>query len=242
MYDPYEHIEPYLKKTLNEEELLRFEEYLSKDPGLQTAISNFPHAQKLAQSLIEIETRNQLQMLRKSSDGSPIKWYILLALLLLSILTSIWYMKEKNKMDEPESPDQMFAALYEAPATQNSRSASELNNIVDSAIYYFDSQLDQNSYHLFSRILSTDSLHVQANRYLGHLELKKKNYKEAYDYFQRVYSINEEPFASEALYLLSVIAFFENDLENARSFFIQLKSRSYFPGQNKMELMEKLLK
>lgn len=68
--DYFDLIEDYLGKKLSTNDLASFEKELTQNDALASAVRNFPLAQQISESLIEIEARDTLLGLHSQSEGS----------------------------------------------------------------------------------------------------------------------------------------------------------------------------
>lgn len=145
----YEQIEAYLDGTLSPKELHDFEEALKADQALQETVNEFKFAKNISKTFIELETRQHLNALK--TKKVKFNWMLRIAAGLILGFVCIYYLYPKPTSSK-SNPDQIFASLYEKPASTAYRSETVLKNNMDSAIYQFDlsGNLDQ-SQHDFSK-------------------------------------------------------------------------------------------
>lgn len=238
MKSNYDNIEAYLNGSLSQEELLEFESALKTDASLSDALNQFKLAKELSKTLIEFETRNHLQQLKNKNHS--FNWiYRIAAVLLLGFICFYFLYPILNppKLDS----DQLFASLYEKPASLTYRSETELTNKLDSAIYQFDSgNLDQ-SQNIFTDIQFVDSLNLLALKYLAHIQLQKRNYPEAQLLLIKLNEFNQEPYKTEALYYLCMLDLINQNSSAAKIKFNQFKNSSLL-SKIKIEILENYLK
>lgn len=228
----YEQIEAYLDGTLTPKELHDFEEALKVDQALQESVNEFKFAKNLSKSFIELETRQHLNAIK--NKNVTYNWVLRIAAGLILGFVCIYYLYPKPTSSK-SNPDQIFASLYEKPASIAYRSETELKNNMDSAIYLFDlGNLDQ-SQHYFSNIHKSDTTNILALKYLAHIHLQKKNYTEAKIALDKLSTSNQEPFKTEALYYLCMLDLMNNNITDAKIKFEKVKN-------NKLMSVEKIEK
>ncbi len=234
----YEQIEAYLDGTLSPKELHDFEEALKSDQGLNESVNEFKLAKKISKTFIELETRQHLNALK--TKKVKFNWMLRIAAGLILGFVCIYYLYPKSTYSK-SNPDQIFASLYEKPASTAYRSETVLKNNMDSAIYQFDlGNLDQ-SQHYFSNIRLSDTTNELALKYLAHIQLQKKNYNEAKIALEKLSISNKEAFKTEALYYLCMLDLMNNNISDAKLKFEQIKNNSLI-ARNKITAIEYYLK
>ncbi|MGB4968804.1 MAG: hypothetical protein WBO31_04675 [Saprospiraceae bacterium] len=233
----YDQIEDYLNDKLSSEEKIAFESSLESDLELRAAVTNFSNAKKLAKTFIEFETRQQLNSLK--NNNSNLKWIFSVAATLIIGVLSIYFLYPELLSKSIDS-NQVYATLYEKPATQSQRSESALNTALDSAIYAFDQGNLQISQKQFSLILEKDSSNLIAKRYIAHIHLQIGNYELAASLLNTLYVDAQDPYKTEALYYLCMLDLMNHKLNEAKSKFELLKNNSLV-SSNKIKSIAKFL-
>ncbi len=216
MRDPFKYIEAYLDNQLSDEDRILFEEELKSQAQLQEVLQQTIIAKELSKSLIELETRKQLAYIKNESKFKL--WAIGIAAGLVICILGYWILKYQESADDSSLPDsdQVFAALYERPAESTFRKEFHLSNALDSGIYYFDKNELENAYPLFMRALQTDSLNLKVWRYVSHTFMLQKKYIEASELLLDLYQSSQEPYATEALYHLTIIDLLNHNINEAK--------------------------
>ena len=137
MNDFYDHIEDYISGRLSSQDKTEFEAAMQSDPDLSEAVQNFHLAKKLSASLIEDETRQVLNSIKSKPKGNQQKFYLIAASILVLVI-AFYFVVLKEKDPVVYDDKQIFAQLYESPASVASRNESELLTALDTAIQYFD--------------------------------------------------------------------------------------------------------
>lgn len=239
MKDYFNHIESYLKGQLSPEDQLAFEREMKLDESLSRAVENFPDAHHLAQHFIELETRKQLKVLKRQAIFRRILlWLVAVGVL---VVLAFWILKNYPVEENINStPDQIFASLYEPPASVFVRNEFELRSPADSAIYFFEQQKFQTSLDILLPLYQKDNSDVLILRYLSHSYLATQQWDPASRYLTKLYQTGNDPYASEALYHLLMIDLLHQRMEDARSKFVQIRNSSLI-SPSKLELLEKIL-
>ena len=113
-------------------------------------------------------------------------WLWLIVVLSVLALVSFYLIEQNNK----NKKHQELLAEYEFPPNRGTRSLDIATNKLDSAIHYFDLRRMAESEALFLEILEKDSMHQDANRYMGHITFLKGEYDESVGYFETLKNLN----------------------------------------------------
>jgi len=88
--------------------------------------------------------------------------------------------------ERKEGEKEELLASYEYPPNRGTRSLDISTTKLDSAIHYFDLRRMAESEALFLEILKIDSLHQDANRYMGHISFLKGEYDESLFFLKNI--------------------------------------------------------
>ena len=125
---------------------------------------------------------------KKNKFGST-KLLIWLIPLLIIWTLGAWY--ANSKLQETRKHERMMAE-YQYPPNRGTRSLEVASTKLDSAIHYFDLRRMAESEKLFLEILEQDSLHQDANRYMGHISfLKERDYSVSFSYLNKIRNLNK---------------------------------------------------
>lgn len=239
MKDYFEQIDSYLIGQLSLEDQVDFEREMGQSESLRKAVENYPYAQKFAQQFIELETRHQLKVIKRKSILKRIFLGSIAAGILL--LFTFWILKKYLAEGNLKStPDQIFASLYEPPATTFVRNDIELSSPVDSAIYFFEQQKFQASLDILLPLYLKDSSDLLTLRYLSHNYLASRLWEQARQSLTKIFLLRKDPYSTEALYHLVMLDLIEQRKVDARSKFQRLKNNPLISA-TKRELLEKML-
>jgi tetratricopeptide (TPR) repeat protein len=240
MNNYYNHIEDYLSGLLNATDRAEFENQMKSDLSLAEAVKDFELAKKIAASLIEDETRQQLSKLKK--QYRPNKFLKVIAVISALMLIGLIYYYTNNKKAEPVMEEtQIFASLYEPPASQASRSDVELATTKDSAIFFFDKGDLNASLELFKLIEKHDTSDPTTIKYLGHIYLKQSEFKQSERYFNKLHESGSLIQQHEAEYNLIIINLIAKNYSEAKKYYYSLKPH-HIVSESKMEMIGRYLK
>ncbi len=118
----------------------------------------------------------------------------------LGVLTLVsFYLIEQYNKDRKH---QELLASYEYPPNRGTRSLDIATTKLDSAIHYFDLRRMAESEALFLEILEMDSLHQDANRYMGHIKFLEGEYEKSLFFLK---NITLDSFDASLLVLLKTV-------------------------------------
>ncbi len=230
-------LEDYLAGKLNPEENQKLESALETDAELSQELIDLQTAKLMSKRFIEFETRQQLKQLNKA--GHLVPWIFRIAALLLVCLGGIYLFKYFTKTPELNS-QQVFASLYERPASASIRSESEQRDLLDTAIYHFDhSDLSQSKSELL-QYLSITPGDEKAKRYLAHIYMQTAEYNLAEGVLMDLSSTVSYSFQVEAHYHLCMLYLMKSDRVKALSYYEKIKDNKLIP-ENKLKKLEDLL-
>jgi tetratricopeptide (TPR) repeat protein len=239
MKDYFEYIEEYVSGRLNLEDKMEFEAAMQHDVDLIEAVNNFQLAKNLSASLIEDETRQILKGI-KSKPGWNKLTTILISILIISGLMTFYFLFVKQKDQVPYDENQIFAQLYETPASLASRNEVKEVNALNTAIHYFDKGDLKTSYPIFASLSKSDSTNLRIKRYLAHIYLRESDYAQAENIFKQLLESGNPEQIAEAEYNLIIIYLIQKKKREATMLFNSLKSKDIISA-NKMKMIKSYL-
>ncbi len=171
----------YLAGELGGDQLLSFEQRLSEEVDFREDFELYKEMEGFVEE--RVKKMDALEVLRgvSSEQKSRIKnprnnvivsnkllWFLIIPSLVGMFVA--WL--ASSKMQEIKNRE-LIMAEYKYPPNKGTRSLEVAGTKLDSAIHYFDLRRMAKSEQLFLEILAIDSLHQDANRYMGHISFLK---------------------------------------------------------------------
>jgi tetratricopeptide (TPR) repeat protein len=177
MMDYFDLIDDYKNGLLSNEQLVAFENEMSKDPKLLHAVENYALIKNISAGLIEDEVRQEISKLQshqiqKNNSYGKLKWIYAIAGILIVLIALYFIVVKYNENSQSE----VIAMLYQGPDPENSRGTEEDLNKIDSAINYYKLNDYDKALKLFSQKISNDSIAKIADCYKAHIYFEKEDY------------------------------------------------------------------
>ncbi len=190
--------EKYLQDTLKEEARAAFQKRLAEDADFRREFELYQEMEGFVGERVEkgkaLDVLREVGRERKEGEkeqklNKPQRrnWLWLIAVLSVLALVSFYLIEQNNK----NRKHQELLASYEYPPNRGTRSLDISTTKLDSAIHYFDLRRMAESEVLFLEILKIDSLHQDANRYMGHISFLKGEYRKSKDLLAKLRNIKK---------------------------------------------------
>ena len=178
--------EKYLQDSLKEEARAAFEKRLAENVDFRREFELYQEMEGFVGERVEkgkaLDVLREVGRERKGGEAEQKlnkpqrrNWLWLLVVLGVLALVSFYLIEQYNK----NRKHQELLAGYEFPPNRGTRSLDIATTKLDSAIHYFDLRRMADSEKLFLEILEKDSMHQDANRYMGHISFLRKDYMKA---------------------------------------------------------------
>ncbi len=200
MYDPFLHIEDYIKDELTAADKRKFEAAMSTDKDLAQAVDDFPLLGMIGEALIEQDISNIVndelyksqQITTSYSYMRKVIYGILLGLLIVVLMV---YLTQSNKgHKENNTPKQLYASLYTEPAWPVNRSDTE-DNISKAISEYLNGKSSKSKNTL-------KSMSTEASEYwLSEIYLSESKYDSTLIYLNTDIGENTEERKQRKLYI-----------------------------------------
>jgi len=185
--------EKYLQDTLKEEARAAFQKKLAEDADFRREFELYQEMEGFVGERVEkgkaLDVLREVGRERKEGEkeqklNKPQRrnWLWLILGLGVLALVSFYLIEQYNK----DRKHQELLASYEYPPNRGTRSLDISTTKLDSAIHYFDLRRMAESEALFLEILKIDSLHQDANRYMGHISFLKGEYDESLFFLKNI--------------------------------------------------------
>lgn len=222
----------YLDNRLSQEERLAFEIRLSSEPEMHVILEEIEKSKKLSGHIIELETRNVLNSLEKSTSTQVwLRWLVAASVILL--VCYLYYLQDKTGIGA--SQEELFALMVE-PAPQELRSDSMQDGAFSEA-----RQLYQNKQYslAISRLenLPLDSSNIiQYQRYLAHSYLRMEKWGKSDSLFIILSKNSAQVISIEAIYHRCIIAIALHDKTKATELYQLIQTSSQISDSKKNAL------
>lgn len=115
MFDPFLHIDEYIEGKLTDEQVSLFKQTLSDNVDLQKIVKNYDEAKRLSEGLVELETRQILENVRKEKsepEKSMIR-YLWPVVAVAALLGGIFLLPQL--FQQPMGAEELFAQNFNVP-------------------------------------------------------------------------------------------------------------------------------
>lgn len=233
MNDLINKIEDFLDGKLDPQEAKLFEQEIKRSQELAQAVSEYKTAKTLAANLIEQETRQQLQALKKPDN--TLLLFVRIAAIDIVGIGGIYLLFYKDQTKEL-NPEEVYASLYVKPGSVSLRNEVEIKTSLDTAIYFFDNNQLKSSEAYFKSYLVSHPKDIIAMRYLSHLYLQSGLSENAKEILIHMTEISSDPYKTEAIFNLCIILLMENKISEARNYYHQIENSNLIPLNKKNKL------
>ncbi len=180
-------IEQYYNQTLSKAERLAFEEELKSNPALAQEVAFWVQARAAAQAEAHARRKEEFAMLgqslTKTKQRSLYYTYAAAASVVLMLGLGWWIYKSQITNYESQINKEWASAYIEKNFTTLNTQMGNSNDSLQIGITVYNSGDLKKAKVAFEQLLQRDSLHAEAQKYVGIVALRRQDYDQAIKHF-----------------------------------------------------------